>query len=181
MKRFSLHALLSLFLALSFTACDSAEEDGGSVIGDADVTIRGDLEGSLSGSAVFGTDPDDPNDNFGIAIFEGELATTPTGEFIVMSYDGGRPGEGTYQISSTSTESIFFGVYTTDASNPTGGSIVSATSGTLMITSSSSDRVAGSFTFTGPVFSGTGTQGTATVEGTFDAELVEESDFPTTP
>lgn len=184
MKRFSLYALFSLFLILSFAACDSADDgdgdgNGGGVLGDANVTIDGDVEGSLSGSAVFGMDA--PNNNFGIALFEGDFIATPTGEFVFIGYEGGRPGEGEYQISNDESDSVFVGVYTSDASNPTGGTLISAQNGTLTITSSSSDRVVGSFTFTGPVFSGTGTQGTATVAGSFDAELVEESDFPTAP
>jgi hypothetical protein len=194
MRRYS-YLFFSLLLAFTFAACDSADEDGngdgngngngGSLIGESNVTITGDIESSFSGSAIF-INSDDNDGDFTIALFEGTLDfegtfeqfTLPIDRVVGFAYEGDRPAEGDYQISSLPTESIFEGVYIHE-SDP--GSFALATSGTLTITSSSSDRLVGSFRFTGPVFTDTGTQDTATVEGTFDADLVEESDFTESP
>ena len=189
MRRYSFHLFLSLLLALTFTSCDSDDNgdgngngngngNGGTVVGDADVNVSGALDSSFSGSAVFGVDED--NTSFSLALFEGGFVTgtTPTGELVAIGRDGGRPDVGTYDLGVTDNQVTFVGAYISSLSNPTGATFVSSESGTLTITSSSSDRIAGSFSFMGQAISGTGTVGEATVSGTFDAEFA--SNIPST-
>lgn len=187
MRRYSFHLFLSLLLALTFTSCDSDDNgdgdgngngNGGTVVGDADVNVSGALDSSFSGSAVFGVDED--NTSFSLALFEGGFVTgtTPTGELVAIGRDGGRPDEGTYDLGVTDNQVTFVGAYVSSLSDPTGATFVSSESGTLTITSSSSDRVAGSFSFTGQAISGTGSVGEVTVSGTFDADFA--SNIPST-
>jgi hypothetical protein len=178
MRRYSFHLILSLLFALTFTSCDSDEDgdgNGGGTVGEGQVTVTGDIDRSFSGSAVFGAYPEG---GFEIALFEGSSAENPTGQFLTLGSDGGVPDEGTYDINDLGTGDTVFGVYQTDTSSSSGFISVFAESGTLTITSSSSDRLVGSFSFEGSLFSENGTQGTARVEGTFNAIFVDVNDLP---
>lgn len=179
-----LPALLLCFTLLPLTACDSdgdgdGDGNGGGTIGNASVTVSGAFASSFSGNAVFGAD----GSSFSMAFFEGSVtAGVPTGEFAGLGRGGDRPGEGTFQIGGSASATMFSGFYGSDASAPTSGTFVVPSSGTLTISSSSSDRVAGSFTFTGQAFTGAGGMlGTATVEGTFSAEFADNIAVPTGP
>lgn len=185
-----LPALLLCLLTLSFTACDSDSDGdgggnggggGGSTIGSASVTVSGAFTSSFSGNAAFGVNED--GSSFSLVLFEGNVtAGVPTGEFAGLGRSGDRPTEGVYQIGGSASAMVFSGAYGSDASAPTSGTFVVPSSGTLTITSSSGERVAGSFTFTGQAFTGTGGMlGTATVEGTFSAELAQNISVPTSP
>jgi len=189
MRRYS-YLLFTLLFALTFTACDSGDGDGdgngngngngnGATIGSSSVTVSGGITDSFSGSAAFGVSED--GDGFSLALFEGGLPTSGTfsGAVVAIGRSGDRPEEGTYQFGVSGD--AFAGVYASMVSttNPTGGMFVSSISGTLEITSSSSDEVAGSFSFTGQGLSGTGGQlGEVTVQGSFSADFA--SNIPST-
>lgn len=173
--------LLCLVFAFTFVACDSGDDDDGGnggpgSIGSSNVTVSGAFSDSFSGSAAFGVAED--GSSFSLAIFEGGFPTTGAfgGAVIGIGRDGGRPGEGTYPLDASS--SGFGAGYASDIGVTTGGTFVGNETGTLTITSSSSDRIVGSFTFTGPGSSLSGPLGDATVEGSFSAEFV--SDVPST-
>lgn len=186
MKRFPFHLLLSLLLVLPFAACDSDGDDDGNGngngdIGDADVTISGDVEGSFSGNAYFVDDSNEDVD-FAIGLFSGSITTPNTGQIVVLGLDGDRPDEGTYEIGADEDDTTLSGVYLDYTDGATSATLVIAQSGTLTISSSSSDRVVGTFTFTGQATSGgAGSLGTATVTGSFTAEFIEDVTVPTTP
>jgi len=177
MRHVSLRLFFGLLLALTFTACDSDGDDGdgngngnGSTIGDAEVMVTGAISDSFSGSALFGVDDD--GEGFGLALFEGNLVGgIPSGAIVSFGRQEGRPAEGIYSFGEDTGNMFFAGAYATDFSDITGATFVASESGTITITSSSSDRVAGSFTFTGQAANISGELGEATVSGTFDADF----------
>lgn len=170
-----LRLFVTLFLLLPLAACDSdgdGDGDGngnGTNIGSSSVTISGGFSSSFDGSAVFGVADD--GSSFSIGIFEGALPTSGNlnGDLVAFGRNGDRPSPGTYSFAPNDMD--FAGGYVSDFANTTSGTFVAASSGTLTITSSSSDRVAGSFTFTGQAVSGGGPVGAVTVAGTFSAEF----------
>ncbi len=178
-----LPALLLCLLTLSFTACDSdnggdGDGNGGGTIGSANVTVSGAFSDSFSGNAAFGVGED--GNGFSLALFEGSLTTggTTSGGLVAIGRTAGRPGEGMFPITASGSAMDFGAGYASDFSNTTGGMFVGSATGTLTITASSSDRVAGSFTFTGEAASISGPLGEVTVSGTFSADLA--STIPST-
>lgn len=182
MLRISFRLLFTLLLVLPIAACDSdGDGDGngnGGNIGSATVTVTGDVQDSYSGSAFFTVDPDDTDIDFGLALFDGAIATAGQGRFVAIGGEGDRPAAGTYPLNTGT--SVYGGAYANFTSQTNFRSVV-AESGTLTITTSSSTRLAGSISFTGSVVTQTGTSGTASVEATFDAEFVDPDTAPTLP
>ena len=178
----SLATLLLCFILLPLAACDSdSDGDGdgnGGTIGSANVTVSGAFSDSFSGNAAFGVGED--GNGFSLALFEGRLTTggTTSGGLVGIGRTAGRPGEGTFQITASGSAMDFAGAYASDFSNASGGTFVGSATGALTITSSSSERVAGSFTFTGQAASTSGPVGEVTVQGTFSADLA--STIPST-
>lgn len=174
--------LLLCFALLPLTACDSDSDgdgdgNGGGTIGNASVTVSGAFSDSFTGNAAFGVDED--GSGFSLALFEGSLTGgTTSGGLVAIGRTGSRPGEGTFQITASVAAMDFAAGYASDFSNATGGTFVGSATGTLTITSSSSERVAGSFTFTGQAASISGPVGEVTVQGTFSADLA--STIPST-
>ncbi|MEP0548731.1 MAG: hypothetical protein ABJF88_17480 [Rhodothermales bacterium] len=177
MLRLSFRLLFTLLLVLPLAACDSdgdgdGDGDGngnGTNIGSSSVTVSGGFSSSFDGSAVFGVAED--GSSFSIGIFEGALPTSGNlnGELVAFGRNGDRPSPGTYSFDPSDMD--FTAAYVSDFANTTSGTFLGSSSGTLTITSSSSDRVAGSFTFTGQAISGGGPVGAVTVAGTFSAEF----------
>ncbi|MEP0548857.1 MAG: hypothetical protein ABJF88_18125 [Rhodothermales bacterium] len=179
--------LLLCFVLLPFAACDSNSDgdgngngngNGGSTIGSSNVTVSGAFSDSFSGNAAFGVGED--GSSFSLALFEGNLTAggTTSGGLVGIGRNEGRPGEGTFQITASGSAMDFAAAYISDFSNTTGGMFVGSATGTLTITSSTSGRVAGSFTFTGQAASTSGPLGEVTVQGTFTADLA--STIPST-
>jgi hypothetical protein len=186
MARISFRLLFTLLLVLPLAACDSDSDgdgdgDGGGNgpnIGSSTVTVTGDVQASYSGSAFFTVDPDDSDVDFGLALFEGAITTAGQGRFVAIGGEGSRPAVGSYPLDTGS--SVYGGAYA-DFTDQTNFRSVVAESGTLTITSSSSDRIAGSISFTGSVVTQSGIGGTASVEATFNAEFVDPDNAPTIP
>ena len=182
LSRLLSRSALACALAFSFTACDSNDdEDDDAVANVATGTISGDLSGSFSGNGYFGVVEEEGESEFDIVLFDGNLdAYTENGEFIAFGRgNASRPGEGTYSIEDVFSdddlpESDFIALYKSPGA-PEGGSTryILSESGEIRITSSSADRLQGTYTFTGPsgslqdIF--TGGAGSATVRGSFVA------------
>ena len=174
--------VLACALAFSLTACDSNDDDNDDDGGSGNTatgTISGDFSGSFSGNGYFGSDEEE----FDIVLFDGNLtAYTENGEYIIFGRDNqSRPGEGTYSIEDVFADDLpgsdFIAVYKGPGS-PEGASTryVFSESGEVRITSSSADRIVGTYTFTGP--SGSlqdiisEDTGSSTVSGSFTATRV---------
>jgi hypothetical protein len=193
MKRFSLHALLSLFLALSFAACDSADDGdgdgngGGNVdSGEFAVDFGGGLDGSFEGNAYFAVVEDDDYPGgraFVLFMTDSDLTSgqTQSTQYIAFVRIGDRPGTGTYNLADaqgedpTDTEGVTYGIYI-NSSGQTSGTFLASQSGTLTISESSSDEVSGSFDFEGIGFdsSNPNEQIMATLSGSFSANAISD-------
>jgi hypothetical protein len=177
MRRLLFNFLLGTVLVLSFSACDSGGNDGGDDGGEnnvftANITITGDVEDSFSGFAAFAEDGDG-NGGFLIFIYQGEFSVVPNGRIVAVGHDTASPSEGSFSIN----DDEFYGTYASDLGSVS-GTYISSDSGTLTISSSSSDRLSGSFSFTGELVQNTSVQGTATVSGTFTADHLAPGDIP---
>ncbi|NNF03664.1 MAG: hypothetical protein HKN17_04275 [Rhodothermales bacterium] len=170
---------LAFILVTSFSACDSGNGDDGDDGGNggnlfqANITISGDVQDSFSGFAAFAEDGDGDG-GFIIFIYQGEFSVVPSGRIVAVGHDTASPGQGTFTIN----EEDYYGAYASDLSSVTTGTFISGDSGQLNITSSSSDRLSGSFSFTGEVVQNAAVQGTATVSGTFTAEQFSPGEIP---
>ena len=179
MRRLLFNLFLGFALVFSLSACDSGGDDGGDDGNgngnspfQANITVSGVGVVSFSGFAAFAEDGDG-NGGFLIFIFENEFSLTPTGRIVAIGHDTASPEEGTFAIN----DEEFYGTYASDLTNFT-GTFVSSESGQLTISSVSSDRITGSFSFTGELVQSTQVQGAATVSGTFSAELLSPGDIP---
>ncbi|HEX7070943.1 MAG TPA: hypothetical protein VF190_09065 [Rhodothermales bacterium] len=168
------HILILLcFVAGSalLAGCDSGGDDGngdgnGNGNGNGNSTFEVQITGegideSFEGTAVWGTgeDPETGEDAFVLVMVAG-TGTTSNAVYFYRASD--RPGEGTYELVDIQGE-VLDGFQAIAFLNNV---IFGATGGTLTISSSSSSRVAGSFSFPAinPV-----NQAEVTVEGTFNA------------
>jgi hypothetical protein len=168
MKRTGLALLATLVLA----ACggDNTGPDGdgngdGNGATSSKVTVSGGVTATYEGTAGFaGAENTEDGTSF-FAIAGGEEAEESTNAFMFVRDNSARPGTGDYVIGdSDENENVFGGIVTT------GDWLIGAESGTLKITSSSSDRIKGTFSFTGTAISAENTDGVeVTVTGTFDA------------
>lgn len=122
-------------------------------------TVSGATSASLSGSAVFAA----TGQGFVLDLVNKD-AQGPMISFVRV---GALPGTGTYTFSAVPQPGEIVGLYATGGATPTG---YASTGGTLTITTSSSDRLKGSFSFTA-TGGGTGTA-TVSITGSFDAGRV---------
>ncbi|MEO1630931.1 MAG: hypothetical protein AAFU38_09150 [Bacteroidota bacterium] len=186
-KRF-LPALL--FACLVAVGCDSTDPDdpaggGGNGGGNGNATgtvqVGNDSATDIAGSAygVLASDGE-----FGIIIFDGAyelFGTAQVSAYTVLAQDSpsGIPARGTYSIGDS--DGYLGGYADIDGNDFLNATFIDAESGTLTVTSSSSDRIVGTYQFTGELFRGQSTQGTTTVSGSFDAPIFREDDFPDEP
>ena len=174
-------AALACALAFSLTACDSNDDDDDVINNVATGTISGDFSGSFSGNGYFASD----SEEFDILLFSGNLdAYTENGEFVFFGR-GNRsvPGEGTYSVEDVlpillggdDIPGSDFVAFYKGPGSPEGGSTryIFSESGEVRITSSSADRIQGTYTFTGPSGSILTPTGSSTISGTFTASREE--------
>ncbi len=149
-----------LITALAFAACGDDGDDcegptcpgGGDDLGSLSATVSGDVSDSFSGEGFFAMDEDE--DTWGIY-----MGGTDEDDSAVWFWgNGGQPGTGTHTLT---LEGETGGWYV----NGETGDFYYAESGTLTITTSNGNRVAGSFDFTASDLG----EGEVTVEGTFSA------------
>jgi len=186
--------LLGLALTLSLTACDSSNDDdddgggggGGGNFGSYSATLGGDLSGSISGNAFFSvvTDEDLPGGKaFVLWLIDGTLSgTTTTGEYIYFARYSDRPGTGSHPIGQDVEEGGDVAVGYFNLQNQSAGVMLAGESGTLTLTTSSPDRVARPFTFTGTGLAMRNQQApqqiTGSINGTLDAVFVNPNTVP---
>lgn len=180
MRRLAFNLFIGCALVISLSSCDSGNGDDGDDGGNnnnnsfqASVTVSGDATDSFSGFAVFAEDGDGDG-GFLIYIYQGQFSTIPTGRIVAFGHDTDSPAEGTFQIDDSDS----YGTYASDLGN-FAGTFVTGESGQVTISSLSSDRMSGSFTFTGELVQNSAIQGTATVSGTFTAERLSAGVIPT--
>lgn len=163
-----------LFAIFIFFGCNDNDDPAGPVDeGTFSVTVTGDVSFSFSGTAVFGsgTDPETGEQGF-ILWLTTDTQEMESGESLWLARIGGtRPGTGTFVISNV--EEFDDENWNTDhfyAAVMSANTFLGSESGTMQVTSSSTNRFTGSFEFTASGHSfQDGSEITATVEGNFDA------------
>jgi hypothetical protein len=172
--------LFGLFLLVSVAGCDSNDDDGdGEGAGEFTIEISGDIDRTFSGFAYFGQgeDPETGEEAFVIFLSNTEDVDAAS-SYAFIGRDSDRPGTGNYQFADFEDTDdlpenqfvllVFLG---DDAFFSTGG--------TLRLTTSNSNRVAGDFeaTATGLIFSGGVPQEVEVeISGEFDAAPSDDLD-----
>jgi hypothetical protein len=159
MKRTLLVGAISALFLFSLPACDSSDGDNGDVpsqAGTFEATVDGAVEGDFSGSAVSaGT-----IGGWGLVLTVSAAKNGLDGSITFIRNDGSRPGDGTYSVLGDGSEESddFYAVAVVNSS------VYANVTGNLVITSSSSNSVRGTFGIQGS----DGSQ-TVTIEGGFNS------------
>lgn len=148
------NAFLMLFLSLTLVVAgcdsDSNDDDNGSVNGTFSAEITGGgIDGALEGPALFGIYEDEELDETFFAIYLTPTQTTGSQSIVLMTR-GNRPGTGTYSIIDFTDEEVQDIPAGSFAALVIGGSVsslFSSTGGTITLSSSSTNRVGGTFSF----------------------------------
>ena len=169
-------------LAIALTACDSGgdnDDDNNQPPGSFSIVVAGDMDLEMDGFAFFGEaeHPDTGEDVFVIYFSESANPSNPQGRWAFVGRNSGRPGTGTFSFVNGELDGELpddqFILVMTVGSVGAGSSTFVSDSGELSITSSSSNRVEGSFEVTATGFEisggGTGEELNVTIEGSFDA------------
>ena len=178
-------------LALALTACDSGGDNGddnNQSPGSFSIVVAGDADLEIEGFAFFGEaeDPDTGEDVFIIYLSESANPSSAQATGAWIGRNSGRPGTGTFtfvdgELDGEIPEDQFVLVMTVGAGSDESRTFVS-NSGELTITSSSSNRIEGSFDVTGTGFQITGgvpgEELSVTIEGNFDALGSDDIDIP---
>ncbi len=173
MSPFTLHRVLSLacFL-LVLSACDSGGNDDregpDDFVGSAQVTLAGALNDTFSGSAVFV--PEDTG-GFIITLVNGGPMAPAGNNFKAVSFVGFEDDE----PSGTRVLGGDEGIYTLYTVVESGKAtvIVNADAGSVTFTTSSANRLVGTFEFTGTALDGDLDElGEVTLKGQFDARTL---------
>lgn len=148
--------LLAAALILSLSACDSGgsnEEEPDVEEGRVEISINGDASGTFDGYAYFFDVVDDSTGEsaFGL-ILNNTNSANQSGQYIWIARESSRPGTGQYDFAAIDEENsdlrpdqfiaVALSVVNDDSAM---GSIYFSNGGTLTLTSSSDDKVAGSF------------------------------------
>jgi len=141
---------MGVMVALGLLPACGDNGTGPEVEGSFSATITGDLQRTLSGTAVFGVTTVQGTDGFALAFERGSVSTFDVDLILLGRFNTQRPGEGTYDIVASGcdacSEDNFDGGYVFQY--PTGSSgIFVSDSGQLTITKSTADTVAGSCSF----------------------------------
>lgn len=186
-----------LMIAGAVVACgdddDPNDPGGGGNGGDGtfSASASGAVSGSHSGDAFFGTvEETDTETGDAVVIVLGDLSGVTSIRSqqpelfslqesfnMIFASDAASLDEGTYDVVPQPSEGPllrdgeFIGVltFTDEDTTPAGSGSALAVSGSIELESVSSGNVEGNFTVQFQVFFGDGTQGTATVSGSFDA------------
>lgn len=162
MKRTLQLSILCSLLLVTMTGCDSGgggEDDIPSSAMTFQATVSGAISTSLSGTALSGG----PENNSGWALVLGVIPTAGKngdgGSITFGRAEGNRPGTGTYSVNGVEESgSDIYGIAIL------GSTAYTATSGSFVVTSSSSTNVKGTFNFT----ASNGSE-SVTIEGGFNA------------
>ena len=181
MKRLAalrISAVLALSLIVGGCGKDST---GPGLTGDFTASVTGDHTQSLRGDAFFssGSTIGEFQGGFSLFLLEGS-ATGVNHDFIIISREQtGRPPVGTYQVVDGSTEPTadkFVAVWFPATGETVDGSFLS-TGGTITVTTSTSRRLEGTFTFgaIGVFDDAPETELEVAITGTFDAVFADAS------
>lgn len=151
---------LALLAALAGSACGNST--GPTIEGTFEANVSGALSDEMSGTAEFG-------------IFAGEglglsfRTTDGSGLLGIGNLEEARPGPGTYTMGDPNEEGVFFALYLRQTMG--GAASLVSRSGTLVITSSTPERLEGSFSFAafGTIAGDPGTELEVWIEGSFSA------------
>lgn len=177
---------LAAVLALSLVAACSDDEDGDGATGPDTsegtftATVSGDVDASIQGEAAWGgaTDPETGDQAWVVA-----LGDESQNAVLVVHIGDDQPNEQSYSLADiTGTQDFEAGtaaliVVTIDSSTLSVGS----TGGSITVTSSSSDRVQGTFSITASgvlLENGMSTEVDVTISGEFDAVGDSNVGFP---
>ncbi len=158
-------------MAVAMVAACGGEPTAPRPQGSFQASVTGDLSLSLSGEAVFGTQEES---GFIIAMERGNVGGSNADLVMIGRDSPDRPAPGTYDIVDAAcgscTAEDFSGLYLHQLTVLDLGLYLSG-SGTLIIDTSTDDRVTGSFSFTATAFilSGDVTAEDVALEGTFAA------------
>jgi hypothetical protein len=152
----------SLALLVTLAALGCGESTGPTIEGTFEASVSGALSDEMSGTAEFG-------------IFAGEglglsfRTTDGAGLLGIGNLEEARPGPGSYTMGDPSEEGVFFALYLRQTMG--GAASLVSRSGTLVITSSTSERLEGSFSFAafGTIAGDPGTELEVWIDGTFSA------------
>lgn len=147
--------------------------DGGTepvVEGSFSATVTGDLQRTLSGTAVFGVETIGGNQGFVIAMQRGNSGALDVDLILLGRFNTARPGVGAYSVISGAcpdcSANDFDGGYVYQRPDGASGFFVSA-SGDVSVTKSVADTVAGTCTFIAQ--SATNPEYTITITANFTA------------
>jgi hypothetical protein len=114
-------------------------------------SVTGDLQLTLSGTAIFGTASVGGNDGFVIAFQRGSVSSFDLDLILLGRFNAQRPGVGTYNIvesgCSNCSDDDFDGGYVLQRPDGTSNIFISE-AGQLTVTKSTADTVAGNCSFT---------------------------------
>jgi hypothetical protein len=169
-----------------FAGCDSSDPDGGLLdnysAGQGGVLVSGGINANFTGTSFWSVvDDDDDGPMFILLVINGDLDDLDDSQFegVILGGIGTRPGTGTYPLVGFEEEEQ--GSYEAIYVRSLGESMnfVFSETGTLTITGSTVQRVEGSFTFAGQVYSlFSPTDQTATVAGGFNAQFIDPDTIP---
>jgi hypothetical protein len=158
-------SMMSLLLVVVVASCGGAGISGPARDGTGNVSASGAVSASGEGLAVFQSVSVGGTSLFQIAVQPATPSSSGVWQLQIVRY-AARPTVGTYQLTelSTSSQDPTANFYYTVSGTM---EMFTATSGELVITSSSTTAVRGTFTFTAE--STTSSARTVTVQGTFAA------------
>ncbi len=172
MKRYLVHSITFLIIAVLMTGCGDGDPTGPENEGSFSVSITGDINKNITGSAWFWSGTVEGEEGFVIWL-SSELQNNETGESLWFAREGAtRPGSGTYVIGNFDSvdedewnPQHFFAWYVGT------GTYIWSESGSITVTVSSSNRFAGSFQYTGVGYSSQDWESEleVTISGDFDA------------
>lgn len=169
--------VLRLVLCAAIAGCGGGTgpgDDPEQVTGSFQATVSGDLALSLSGSAVFGVQTQQGQQAFAIGLIKGDAGSNDSELVVISRNNTSTPGPGTYTIVSgsctTCTENDFACGFIHQVTSLDFGIYLSE-SGSLTLSSVSSELLEGVFSFTATAFltGGSVTAENLTIEGTFIA------------
>ncbi len=168
--------VLRLVLCAAIAGCGggTGPSDDTEPTGSFQATVSGDLALSFSGSAVFGVQTQQGQQAFAIGLIKGDAGSNDSELIVISRNNTSTPGPGTYTIVSgsctTCTENDFACGFIHQVTSLDFGIYLSE-SGSLTLSSASSELLEGVFSFTATAFltGGSVTAENLTIEGTFIA------------
>lgn len=170
--------ILALPLVAGLAGCEG--DDNGTptepTTGTFSATVSGAINEEIDGVAFFGESTDPETGETGWVLWLSTSEQQSAGNTLYFFRLGDRPGTGTYPLADLEEDDYEDGdlgaLYNSVNQDGSGGATFISTGGTLTVSASSSGGMEGSFDIQafGTVFSGgTATQGTVTIEGSYDA------------